>query len=483
MIRTLSAYWSHAAGVAGLVTIATMSFATEPDARAHVIDVTSARMVNWTIDTGGDVGAVVALRNDRALVAARRIQPLDGETSTLLQCVDTTTGHVLWSKEHAKLAQSAWDNPASGLRSPPVVDEGRVFYLSNAGVATCLDLEGFLDGEDDGVPDSDNALTLSADVVWEKSFRDEFGVFKRDDSEFGNPLPSPSIADDRIVFGTANGSILGFQHAFVRSPYRPAPEAPSLVCMNKFSGQVLWQSPVSSAGVILAGWSSPVVVQSDTSREVIYAGGDGCVYGLSIATGVVRWKVDINDAGATDWTVSASGTRTGIIGTPIVKGSRIYVCTGIGANDRSLLGGRLVCIDRAGIIWQVKLDAGTDFLVAPVLENGLLFAQASDGSLRAVDASDGRVLWKDQGASESPLFAQPFAIDGMIAVPNSERLVFYAVSRFRDVVGILEFPNLLQGRCDYLNGTLFVATRTSVYAVDMKEVVQRFEPGAKPLND
>ena len=69
----------------------------------------------------------------------------------VLACFDEKDGKFLWQHSSEKLPTGrVHDWPMLGLCSSPLVEGDRVWFVTSRGEVVCADLEGFLDGEDDG---------------------------------------------------------------------------------------------------------------------------------------------------------------------------------------------------------------------------------------------------------------------------------------------------------------------------------------------
>lgn len=90
------------------------------------------------------------------------------ETTDLgcLLCFHAGTGGFLWQLSCEKLPTGmSHDWPYVGLCSTPLVEDDRLWCVTNRGEILCLDTDGFLDGEDDG-PDKgikDELFSVAAD--------------------------------------------------------------------------------------------------------------------------------------------------------------------------------------------------------------------------------------------------------------------------------------------------------------------------------
>ena len=86
-------------------------------------------------------------------------QPKATGDKGVIMCFRERDGQFRWQMTHDKLpAGRVNDWPQQGICSTPAVDGDRFYYVSNRCELVCADLEGFLDGENDG-PFNDETLT------------------------------------------------------------------------------------------------------------------------------------------------------------------------------------------------------------------------------------------------------------------------------------------------------------------------------------
>src|ERR1044072_9680543 len=57
----------------------------------------------------------------------------------------------------------------------------------------------------------------------------------------------------------------------------PSPRAPSLIAVNKNSGEVIWRAIGAGDQVLHGQWSSPVAANVNGRMQVLFGGGDGRV--------------------------------------------------------------------------------------------------------------------------------------------------------------------------------------------------------------
>ena len=119
-------------------------------------DVTSGKNIKWTAKLGSQTYASPVIANGKIFVGTNNANgyikryPAKVDLGCLL-CFDEATGKFLWQHSNEKLPQGRvvdWEQ--LGICSSPYVKGNRLWYVTNRDELTCLDTEGFLDGENDG---------------------------------------------------------------------------------------------------------------------------------------------------------------------------------------------------------------------------------------------------------------------------------------------------------------------------------------------
>ncbi len=155
-----------------------------------------------------------------------------------------------------------------------------------------------------------------------------------------------------------------------------------LLGFSAATGTPMWQGP---GQLTLGAGASPVVLDGK-----VYAGNSASVfYSADLATGQIGWQVTLADGGG-DWSYW-------LMGTPAMAGGTIYVPTQaeklFAVNAAS--GATLWSVSAGeSVVHPTHYEAGSrSFASSPVVTGGILWAGASDGVLRAIDATTGDVLW------------------------------------------------------------------------------------------
>ena len=176
-----------------------------------------------------------------------------------------------------------------------------------------------------------------ADVIWVYDMMGpEMGI-----SQHNMCSCSVTSDGDLLFVNTSNG--LDESHINL-----PAPEAPSFICMNKNTGEVLWTDASPGRNILHGQWSSPAVGTLAGQRQVLFAGGDGWLYSFKSnagkdGRGELLWKFDCNPK-TSKWILGGEGTRNNLIATPVIYNDLVYIA--VGQDPEHGEGeGHLWCID------------------------------------------------------------------------------------------------------------------------------------------
>jgi outer membrane protein assembly factor BamB len=151
------------------------------------------------------------------------------------------------------------------------------------------------------------------------------------------------------------------------APSSSHPERSTLVAIDAATRDVLWRRPlpdVSTGGPTVDG--STVLVGTD----------DGSVTAVALASGQQEWSVDLGES----------------INTPIAAADGIAYVAVSGASGQPP---DLVAVRETDgtDVWRFSPGGPGQSIGAPAVADGAVYATASDGSVRAVDAATGVSLW------------------------------------------------------------------------------------------
>lgn len=453
-------------------------------------DPTTGRNVRWSARLGTETHSTPVVAGGRVLVGTNNGEPRDprntGDRGVLL-CFDERTGEFLWELAVPKITNSIfWDWPKAGICSPATVESNRVYIISNRGEVLCLDLEGMANGNQGPFMDeARHRVPLgqppvepndrSADILWRFDIIKECGV-RQHDSAHGSIL----IDGPFLYVNTSNG--VDDTHKQIH-----APEAPSLIVLNKQTGQLVARDQERIGPRIFhSTWSSPALAEVQGRRLVYFCGGDGVIYGFepvpcSLATknegpvaGLKKvWWFDC-DPGAPKENVHRYNSNrkespSNIKSMPVIHGDRLYVTVG-----GDLWWGKnqawLKCVDLTGTgdvtagACRWTYDLTRHSMSSPAVADGLVYVGDSGQRIHCVDGRTGEACWTHPVKGE--VWASPLVADGKVyfATRGGQVLVF-AAGRDKKLLCQVELGEAVSGSPMAANGTLYLATMRQLYAL------------------
>jgi len=440
----------------------------------------------------------------------------------VLMCFRESDGKLLWKHRSPRLSSPA-DGPGEldyedRWRSPigcaPWVEGDRLWLVNNRSEVVCWDIAPLKKGI--GEPHQ----------VWTLDMRKKFKVFPRTDPcTNGTPGFGTSVGGykDWLYVVTRNSADPGqspdispleklarwngLSDREIKSPV-PAPEAPSLLCLEKTTGKLVWQDNSPGKGILEYQLSSPLVVEVKGKPQVIVAQGDGWLRSFGAATGKLIWKCDLNWKDSM-WQGASRDDRNYVVATPVMWNGRIYVPTG-----RDVLqftgSATLFCIDptktgdislevddgpkkgkanpNSAVVWHTprkvpddapRVEVGTnnkkkdllrsrDFFFCRTVANvtihdGLLYAVDVVGMVYCIDANTGKLYWVDD--LHTTALGQPLWVDGKVIVTTSDGAFIYAHGKERKLLKKLETDERLDAGAVFANDTLFVQGSSTLFAI------------------
>jgi outer membrane protein assembly factor BamB len=358
-----------------------------------------------------------------------------GATDASAFALDAATGRFVW--RHDLVSPTA-----RFVDLAPQVANGLV-YVSTIGLPP--NGRGVLFGLD----------AATGSIRWRRStIKDDWPVPQ--DAGGGGAWQTPSVADGKVFWGTANPYPYGGtpKHPNGGAYAGPALYTDSLLVVDSHSGALAWYDQVTPHDVRDYDFQLPPIIGSAAGVQAVFgAGKAGVVVAWDRATHRRLWQTDVgvhrNDRGPLPRRlVSVCPGLLGGAETPMASdGTRLYVpvvdlcmngsATGFEPLDRvnPLRRGRgeLVALDQATgrKIWTLHLQH-PDFGCA-TLADGVVFTTTFDGKVYGVDSSTGRVLWSTSlraGTNACPALARGMLLVGA-GVPTGRgsqlELTAYAV--------------------------------------------------------
>lgn len=379
----------------------------------------------------------------------------DGDRGVVM-AFNEADGKFLWQITHPKLAAGRVNDwPEQGVCSSPAVKDGMVYYVSNRAEIVALDAEGFMDGENDGpYKDEEHTSAADGDIVWSFDMYNELGVFPHNLA-----ATSPLIVDDILFVNTSNG--VDESHVNI-----PAPRAPSFLALDRKTGKVLWEDSSPARNILHGQWSSPAYGEIDGRKQVIFAGGDGWLRSFVPAGGELLWKFDANPK-ESEWK-QGRGDRNNIIATPVIHNGNVYIAVGQDPEHGEGVG-HLWAIDASGsgdvtesaAVWHHPFRR-TISTVA--IDDGIVYAANFSGFLHALDLESGKLLWEYDLLAA--VWGSPYMVDGKVLIGDEDGdLSVLKAGREMEVLAEINFGNTIYSTPVAANGTLYIMTRSHLYAI------------------
>jgi outer membrane protein assembly factor BamB len=374
----------------------------------------------------------------------------------VLMAFRESNGEFMWQQTHLKVeAGRANDWPYQGVASSPLVEGDRLYYVTNRGVVMCLDIQGFRDNENDGdVKDEKLTGQFDADVVWSFDMMEQVGSYPHNMSN-----SSPVIWGDNVFVSTSNGQ--DESHVNI-----PSPRAPSIIALNKKTGQLVWEDNSVEDRILHGQWSTPAVGQIGGVVQVVSAQGDGWVRGYDLS-GKKLWEFDTNPKDST-W----PRTRNELIATPVIFQDRVYIGNGQDPEHGEGIG-HFYAIDatkrgditQTGRLWQY--DKIRRSISTAAVADGLVYISDFSGFLHCLDAKTGQPYWTHD--TFAAIWGSPFLADGKVYLGDEDGdIVVMQHGKEKKVLAEMNMGSAVYATPVPAHGTLFVNNRNQLFAIAVK---------------
>ncbi len=435
-------------------------------------DVATGRNVVWSVALGDETFGRPVVAGDAVYVGtdnARQLNAAYKEEAGVLMALRAKDGRFLWQDLAPRVERGLREFLLPSTTSAPYVEGDRLYYVTAECQLRCLDTEGFRDLENDG-PHREEAFRddAAADVVWELDMCGRLGVFPH---EATNSEVSP--VGDLLIVSTSNGQNEG--HTRV-----PAPRAPSLIAVDKRSGDVVWRAFGPGEHVLHGQWSSPVAANVGGRAQVLFGGGDGWLRSYDAASGREVWRFDANPKDA-PW-VPRPGvlSRGSIIASPVFADGRVYVALGQSpghGNAPSLVHavspngqGDVTASRRLWTSREVGRVVGT-----PIAKDGLLYVGDLGGTIHCLDAATGAHVWKHE--TNEAIWGSMLLAGGRLYVGNAEgRMSILRAGRRKELLGQVEMDAPLYSAPAPVSDALYLATAKRLYLIAARPSLEPTPP-------
>jgi outer membrane protein assembly factor BamB len=405
-------------------------------------DIKTNKNVKWMAQLGSQSygnpvvsGGQVYVGTNNELVR----NPKEGGDRGVLMCFRESDGKFLWQHTNEKLPQGrALDWPFQGVCSSPLVEGDRLYYVSNRGELVSLDTHGDGNG--------------NAKVIWKFSMIEEVGSSPHNMSN-----SSPVSYGDLIFVGTANGQDESHVHI-------PSPRAPSMIAVNKNTGNLVWEVNNVGDRILHGQWSSPSVGKIGDVVQVVMGEGDGWVRGYEALTGKKLWEFDLNPKDSV-W----PKTRNEVVATPVIWENKVFIANGQDPEHGEGVG-HLYGIDatkrgditESGRLWHY--DKIRRSISTAAVYNGLLFYADFSGFLHCLDVNTGKPYWTHDLLSA--IWSSAVVIDGRVYLGDEDGdVVVLQASKEKKLIATMNMGSSVYATAVPANGTLFIMNRNQLWAL------------------
>jgi outer membrane protein assembly factor BamB/HEAT repeat protein len=427
-------------------------------------DTTTGRNIVWSVELGNEVygspvvaGDVVYVGTDNTRQMNRSFQ----EDSGVLMSFRVTDGAFLWQDVAQRVERRGLrDFLLPSTTSVPYIEGDRLYYITAECQLRCLDTKGFRDGENNG-PYRDEIFkdNAAADIIWQLDMP-ALGVFPHEACN-SEVLP----LGDLLLVSTSNGQNEG--HTRV-----PSPRAPSLIAVNKRSGELVWRAIGAGDRVLHGAWSSPVAANVNGRMQVLFGGGDGWLRAYDAASGEEVWKFDGNPKDARWLPRAGVFSRSSIIASPVFADGRVFIAMGqspghfnapsfvyaISPNGRG-------DVTKSGLLWTSR-DVGR-VVGTPIVKDGLLYVGDLGGTIHCLDAATGAHLWKHE--TNDAIWGCLLLAGDRLYVGNAEGLMtVLRAGRHKELLAQIEMDAPLYSRPAVVGDSLYLATANRLYLIASK---------------
>ena len=475
-------------------------------------DVESGDGILWSAALGSETYGNPVVANGKVYIGTNngagyiKRYPATVDLGVLL-CFDEKDGKLLWQHSSEKLPTGrVHDWPNQGICCAPFVDGDKLWYVTSRGEVVCLDTEGFNDGENDGPFNKEpNEEKNEADIVWKLDMMAQLNV-----SQHNMCSCSVTAVGNLLFVNTGNG--VDDSHLSI-----PEEKAPSFICINRSSGEVLWTDSSPGPNILHGQWSSPAFATLGGVDQVIFGGGDGWLYSFDAngdsGKSKLLWKFDANPK---DSVYKLNGaTRNHLIGTPVVYDGLVYAAVGEDP-EHGEGGGHLWAIDpkkrgdvsptlvynskdptvviahkrkqaldaaagdlerdnpNSAAVWHYVGSNPKEFETTMhrtcgtvAIKNNLLVIADFSGLVHCLDAKSGEAHWTYDMLAAS--WASPLIADNKIYIGDEDGdITIFELSKEQKQIAEINLGSALYTTPIAANDKIFIANRTKLFAIGTK---------------
>ena len=475
--ETRSMYTSTETGLAGDFVAGEFKGITDE------IDMATTKNVKWIAKLGSQSYGNATVSGGKIFIGTNNDTPRDprikGDRCTVY-CLDEETGEYIWQLNIPKLGTgkvSDWEY--LGICSSPSVEGDRIYLVTNRCEVMCLDVNGLADGNQG--PFQDEAQYMAgagnepieldetyADIIWVTNMIDEVGVFPHNIT-----TSSVLIAGDNLWVTSSNGVDYGHVET-------PAPNAPSLLLVDKMTGEIKAEEASGlSTRIFHSNWSSPAYLRTENVEACIFGGPDGITYAFSPEPidgpdgwPILKelWRYDCNPAEyrVKDGKELVYTDRYGpseVLATPVTWDDKVYIVIGQDPEHGEGVG-NMVCMNEKGEeLWSYrKINRSMSTLA---VGDGLVYAADFSGFVYCIDAYTGEEYWVHD--TKGHIWASPLVADDKVYIGNEDGFltILPAGKEYKkDELVEVDMISPIYSSAIAANGILYVATHTHLFAIE-----------------
>ena len=427
-------------------------------------DTTTGRNIVWSVALGNETYGRPVVVGDAVYVGtdnARHMNPAYRKDAGVLMAFQAKDGQFLWQDVAPRVERGLREFLLPSTTSTPYAEGNRLYYVTAECQLRSLDTQGFRDGANDGAYQDevfqDNA---AADIVWELDMCGRLGVFPHEATR-SDVLP----VGDLLIVSTSNG--LNEGHTRV-----PSPRAPSLIAVDKHSGDVVWRAIGAGAQVLHGQWSSPVAANVNGRMQVLFGGGDGWLRAYDAASGHEIWRFDGNPKDARWLPRPGVLSRSFIVASPVFAGGRVFVAMGQSpehGNAPSLIhaispsGQGDVTASR--LLWTSR--AVGRVVATPIEKDGLLYVGDVGGLVYCLDAATGTLVWEHD--TYGAIWGSFLLAGDRLYVGNEDgTMTILRTGRRKELLGEIEMDGALYSLPSLIGDALWLTTSKRLYLIATK---------------
>ena len=450
----------------------------------------TGKNVRWAVRLGSVSYGTPIIAGGKVLVGTNNGYPRDARHQGdrgVLMCFGEADGRFLWQLMCPKLRRDPYlDWTHIGICSPPSVQGDRVYVVGNRAEVLCLDLDGQADGNDGPYVDEGRhmvragrepmkVLKTDADIIWMFDMMASVGSRQHDGCHC-----SVLLHGQFVYASTSNG--------VSNTHFGLAPDAPSLVVLDKTSGRLAATDDEGLAErIIHSMWSSCAAGKANGRELIVFGGGDAIVYAFDPIRGTpadgrptklrAAWRFDCDPRAPKKnimkWQDNRHEGPSTIIGMPVFHQGRVYVTAG-GDPWHGKHEAWLKCIDASGSgditgtgqVWSYDLSQHS--LSTPAISDGLVYAADSSGQVHCVDARTGKPHWVHKLAAG--IWSSPLVADGKVYIGSIKgHFCVLAAGKQKRVISQARLPGAMWASPTAANGRLYVVSRRHLFALEQMD--------------